>query len=295
MVTITRKTKDLCWKLIDKLPFKLHYLLLFKTIKGHWPNLFHPQDYSDFIFRDNFYGGHNKHAFLADKFEVRFFVKKCGLGHTLTKLIGVWDDAVKIDFDALPNQFAIKCNHSCGMNIVCYDKSKLDIEATRKQLDKWMHSKHPIFYEQHYKHIKPMIICEELIPNNEDGYFPMDFKIHCAKGKPMFIQCCFDRTVDDVGKRVIYNTEWENMHYILNDNHHSNKEVSCPKHLKEMLESAAILSRDLDYARIDFYDTDERIVFGEITLTPMGGWLSYIKQECLDIMGRVIRERKNNH
>lgn len=292
MKSIILNIKNLGWKIMDKLPFKLQYLLLFRQSKGRWPNLFHPKDYSDFIFRDNFYGRHNKHAFLADKYEVRSFVEKRGLGHTLTKLIGVWEDAAQINFNTLPNQFAIKCTHSCGMNIICYDKNSLDIKAVRNQLDVWLHTKHPIFFEQHYRLIKPRIICEELIPNNKDGCFPMDFKIHCAQGKPMFIQCCFDRTVDDAGKRVIYNTEWKNMHYILNDNHYSDEEVPRPKHLKEMLYGAAILSKGLDYARVDFYDTDARVIFGEITLTPMGGWLSYIKQECLDIMGQAIREGK---
>lgn len=277
--------------LMNKLPFHLRYLLTFREETRRWPRLFNPTDYRDYIFRDNFLNRHKKHAFLADKLEVRDYVKKCGLAHTLTHLYGYWDDADKIDFEQLPNQFAIKCNHSCGMNIIVHDKSKLDIEKTRHQLNEWLKTKHPVYFERHYDFIKPMILCEELIPNDSDGYFPRDYKIHCAKGHPVYIQCCFERTDEDAGRRVIYSVHWKNLHYILNDSHYTDLEVPRPKHLDEMLSYAGILSKNLDYARVDFYDTDSRVIFGEVTLTPMGGLLSYFSQEALNVMGNAIGQR----
>lgn len=284
--------KKILWKLINNLPFKLRYFFYYRISIGHFPRVLFPKDYRDFIFRDCFYGNHIKRAYLADKLEVRSYVEQKGLEDTLTKLYGSWDDASKIDFDTLPNQFAIKCNHSCGMNIICYDKGKLDIPKVRKQLNDWLHTKHPIFFEVHYNSIKPMIICEELIPNDADGFFPQDYKIHCANGKPIFIQCCFERTEDNVGRRVIYSPKWEKLNYVINDDYYSDEEVKKPKHLDEMLKNAAILSEGLDYARIDFYDIDSRVIFGEVTLTPMGGMLSYFKQEAIDIMGEAIRKEK---
>lgn len=289
-MSISRKIKDFGWLVIKHLPFKIHYYFLLIVVKRRIPHIFCPVDYSDYIFRDNFYGRHNKHAYLADKYEVRKYVEQRGLGHSLTKLYGAWDDASKIDFDSLPNQFVIKCNHSCGMNIICTDKSKLDIDASRRQLNAWMNEEHSVFFEQHYMHIKPMIICEELIKCNADGSFPNDYKIHCANGKPVFIQCCFERTDSSVGFRKIYSTDWKDLHYVLEDYHYSDEDVPAPKHLEEMLENASILSKGLDYARIDFYDTDERVIFGEVTLTPMGGWLSYFTQEALYKMGEEIRK-----
>lgn len=288
------KFRTTMWAMIKHLPFHIRYFFTFIFTKRRIPHFFGSKDYSDYIFWDCFWGRHNKHAFLADKFAVRKYVEERGLDNTLTKIYGAWDNADKIDFEALPNQFALKCNHSCGTNIICFDKTELDIEATKKQLNEWLKMKHPVFHERHYFKIKPMIICEELIPNNEDGFFPMDYKIHCANGKPIFIQCCFERNKEDVGRRVIYDTNWNNLHYILNDSHYSDEEVPRPKHLKEMLKCASILSKGLDYARMDFYDTDTRVIFGEVTLTPMGGWMSYIKQEALNMMGNAIRDGKRN-
>lgn len=289
-----RELREQIWKIVNKLPFHIRYYITFCLTKRRFPHMITKKDYSDYIFWDCFYGRHDKHAFLADKLEVRDYVIKRGLESSLTNLYGSWDNAEDIDFDSLPNQFALKCNHSCGMNIICFDKEKLDKEKTVHQLNEWLKMKHPVFLERHYFKIKPMIICEELIPNNKDGFFPMDYKIHCANGTPVFIQCCFERTAGDAGRRVLYNTKWENLHYILNDSHYSEEDVPKPIHLDQMLEAAAILSKGLDYARIDFYDTDERIIFGEVTLTPMGGWMSYIKQEALDIMGDAIRYGKHN-
>lgn len=293
-MSITRVIKDLGWWVIDLFPFQLHYIIDFRTSFKRWPRLRHPKDYRDFIFRDCFWGHHNKRADLADKLEVRKYVEDRGLGRTLTKLYGAWDDASKIDFDALPNQFALKCNHSCGMNIICYDKKQLDIDETRKKLNYWLTRKHPIVHEQHYNHIKPMIICEEIIPNNNDGFFPMDYKIHCADGKPIYIQCCFERNDEDAGRRIIFSTDWKDLHYVLGDEHYSDIEVPKPKHLEEMLNDAAILSKGLEYVRIDLYDTDSRVIFGEVTLTPMGGILSYFTQEALDVMGSAIRNVEKN-
>ena len=277
--------------LFNMFPWQLKYIIDFKLIKNRWPRLYGKMDYSDYIFKDNLLGRHNKHAYLADKYAVRDFVESKGLGHILTKLYGVWDDASKIDFSKLPVQFAMKCNHSCGMNIICYNRKNLDEALTRKQLNEWLHTPHTVYFERHYKLIKPLVICEEIIPSDKDGFFPMDYKIHCANGKPVFIQCCLDRTEESVGKRVIYSPEWIKLPYIVHDDHYVDVNLPRPDNLDDMLGVATILSEGLEYARIDLYEVEGRIIFGEITLTPMGGWLSYFTPESLDIMGKKIRKQ----
>ena len=275
-------------KIRKMLPWQIAYFYDYVTIK-HYPRLF-KKDYSDYIFWDNLLGRHIKHAFLADKYEVRKYVEDKGLGNTLTKLYGVWDSPDDIDFDALPQGFAMKCNHGCDMNIICTDKSKLNIAEAKEKLRTWLNQEYELRYEQQYRHIKPRIICEELIPCNADGTFPADYKIHCANGKPVFIQACFERTDEDDGRRIIYNPNWENLQYVKKDEHYSERELPKPKHLKEMLYCASVLSTGLKYARIDLYDADDRVIFGEVTLTPFGGWLTYFTQEALDVMGKAIRE-----
>lgn len=277
--------------IFDKLPWQIKYIIKFRMQQGRFPHLFHPQNYTDFIVRDNLFQNHDKHAFMADKYAVRDYVESKGLGRILTKLYGVWSNADDIDFNSLPNEFAIKCNHSCGMNIICPDKGKMDIVATRIQLNQWLKSPHPIFFERHYRKIKPLIICEELIPNNKDGYFPMDYKIHCVKGKAVFIQCCYERDEKDESKMVAYTPSWERRNYINHTIHYSDVDLPRPKHLEEMVRDAELLSSDLEYARIDLYDTDERVIFGEITLTPQGGWLNNLTDEVKNKIGELINKK----
>lgn len=271
--------------------WKVKYYLQYTKFRRRLPHIKNPRDYSEFIFRDNLLQRHNCHAYLADKYEVRKYVEERGLGSILTKLYGVWEDASEIDFSTLPDQFVLKYNHSSGMNIVCFDKSKLNIEDTVHQLSEWGRIKHPIPFESHYFKIKPLIICEELIPNNDDGFFPMDYKIHCANGKAIFIQCCFERDERDESKMVAYTPSWERKDYIVHTIHYSDVELPKPKHLQEMINAAETLSAGLEYARIDLYDTQDRIIFGEITLTPQGGWLSNLTDEIKVIMGNHIRSK----
>ena len=112
------KNKSFGRRILNLLPWQVRYFVDYSRNKHMIPNVFSPRNYSEYIFRDNILGCHKKHAYLADKYEVRKYVEERGLGHTLTKLYGVWDNADVINFDKLPEQFAIKCNHSCAMNII---------------------------------------------------------------------------------------------------------------------------------------------------------------------------------
>lgn len=281
--------KSIFWQLIKLLPNKLRYIISYSIERRRIPNLIKPRDYSEYICRDMLFNRNDEKAVLADKYSVREYVEKRGLSFILTEMYGVWDNANKIDFEKLPDKFALKCNHSCGMNIICEDKSQLNQSQTIEQLNEWLSTKHSIYFETHYNKIRPLIIGEEFITDGT-GTLPMDYKIHCAHGKPIFIQVCYDRNENSAGKRIIFDEDWKNLHFVINkDDHFSNLEVPRPYHLNEMLQYASILSSGLSYARIDLYDTKERVIFGEITLTPMGGGLNYFTKEALKFMGDHIR------
>ena len=274
---------------LSNLIFKLKYFKIYVRKKRRIPNIFFPKDYSEFIFKDIFFRNNDDKFILADKYRVREIIKQKGLEKILPELYGVWENASDINFNKLPKKFVLKTNHSCATNIICTDKSKLNILAVKENLNLWMKSKHPIFFETHYDKILPVIICEELISDNK-GDYPIDYKIHCTNGKPVFIQCCYERTKNSAGKRIILDTNWEDLNFVSkNDYHFKNETIEKPKHLTDMLKFASILSEDLKYARIDFYDTEDQVFFSEITLTPMGGFLSYFTQEALNYMGKAIR------
>lgn len=272
--------------------FKINYLKLYLRKKKKLPNLFFPRDYSEYIFRDIFFRRNDDKSIFADKFRVREYVIEKGLEYILPKLYGHWENVLDIDFKELPDKFALKCNHGCDMNIICSDKNTLDIDNSIQRLNNWLKSSHPIFYETHYFSIKPVVICEEFI-SDSSGVFPMDYKIHCAHGQPIYIQACYDRNEKSPGKRIIYDTNWNDLNFVIeNDNHFACEGLPRPRNLEKMLEVATILSSGFEYVRVDLYDTGEKVLFGEVTLTPMGGWLGYFSQDALDMMGRAIRGKK---
>ena len=135
---------------------KLFYLYRFILIKKRLPKLFN-KHYSDYVFFDNLFDRHSKNFILADKVEVRKILKKRNLKHILPQLYFVYSSAEEIDFDVLPNRFALKCNHGAGFNIICNDKSKLSLQDTKNKLDEWLKKSHPIPFEGHYRRIKPKI------------------------------------------------------------------------------------------------------------------------------------------
>ena len=126
----------------------------------------------------------------ADKIKVRDYVKECGLEKILNEIYGVYEDANFINFEALPDKFALKCNHGCGYNIICADKANFDKNEAIKKLNAWKNTR--FGYETaeiHYLKIKPLIYAEKYI-ESKDGILPNDYKIYCFNGKAKIILVC---------------------------------------------------------------------------------------------------------
>jgi hypothetical protein len=229
----------------------------------------------------------------SDKYLMREYVKDCGCDNILIPLYGVWDNANDIDFDSLPSKFVLKCNHGCGYNIICKDKSTFDTEDAKQTLNRWMSEKYGVENnEYHYSKITPKIICEQYLDSADDDSLT-DYKIHCINGKPQFVLVCSDR---DVKKRTVnlvsYSLDWKRLPYLKNE---GQKDIPQPLHLNEMIEYATRLSKPFPYVRVDFYYVDDKIYIGELTFTPAGNIMDYYKDSTLQMMGKelVLPEKKN--
>lgn len=204
----------------------------------------------------------------ADKYLVRSYVKECGYEHLLNNLIDVWDRTDQINWEALPDKFAIKCNHGCGYNIICDDKKNLDIEESKSRLKRWMEEDFwRLSAEVNYKYIPKKIICESYLDTSL-GFLPDDYKIYCFNGEPKAILWVMDRAGEKKG--VFMSPEWE---YIseLGEDYKSVVELpQKPKSLDEMIEAAKTLSKPFPFVRVDFYQCGDKAIFGEMTFTPAG-------------------------
>jgi len=286
-----KKINALIARGIAKLSPKVYFSLAYLHNRCKLPNIQKPKDISEYWIAYILSGDLNKLAYLADKYEVRTYVRNKGLEKILPRLLGVWDSATYINFSQLPNRFALKMNFGAGMNIICKDKHKLDKEETIIKLTNWLNSPTYHFAETHYNHIPRKIICEEFIGNGE--HFPNDYKFMCINGRPFCILACANRDTEKT-TYLVYDLDWNiRLDYMKNSLKLTNIEpLPRPKHLSEMIEIAQKLSEGISLVRIDLYDTDEKVLFGEITLTPAGGIFHRWSQLALNIMGQIYRDTK---
>ena len=221
---------------------------------------------------------------LADKHKVREYVEQCGHGEILTKLYGVWEKAEDIDFNKLPDKFVLKTNHSFGKVYLVPDKSKLDTEKVRKQLNKWLGKKNGLLtFEPHYWNIPRKIIAEEYLQDNNTSNLSsslIDYKFFCINGKPEVIKVMFNRTLKsnkDKNKpgyqTLALDLDWNLMNHIVPE---SKKKVHSlviprPECLEEMIIISRALAKPFPQVRVDLYEVNGKVYFGELTFTPGGG------------------------
>lgn len=202
----------------------------------------------------------------ADKYRVREFIKDNGCEGILNELYGVWDKAEDINWDKLPQSFVLKCNHGCGYNVLCPDKNKADESVVKKQLDEWMHTD---FWkkraEVQYQDIEKKIVCEVFLGNGESL---ADYKIYCFNGRAEYILYCDERETGNT-KFYFFDRQW-NMCPINKGSKDAFGKVFVekPEKLQEMLDYAEKLAKPFPFVRVDFYYTENRIIFGELTFVP---------------------------
>ena len=222
---------------------------------------------------------------LCDKYLVREWIRERIGEEYLVPLIGAWDNAEEIDFQKLPEQFVLKTNHSSGWNIVVTNKSELDINKTKRKLDRWMNTDFATFmgYEMQYRDVKRKIIAEEYIG---DGVNELDdFKVMCFHGEPRVIWIDRGRHTDH--RRNLYNEHWEKLPVTMLVPNLEN-DPPAPATLSKMWEIAKILSKGFICARIDFFEVNGKLYFGEITFTSGSGLSDFdppeVNREWGDLM-----------
>ena len=212
---------------------------------------------------------------LADKYLVREYVKKKVGDKYLNELLGVWNNANKINFGKLPDRFVLKTNHACGSNFIANDKNKMKTSLIKKKLNGWLKINYGVTSgEEHYKKIKPLIVAEKYLEDGDGDL--LDYKIFCSNGKVKYIQIDVDRFTNHT--RCFYDTSWNKQEFTLGFPFFKG-EVRKPKNLKEMIIVAEKLSKDFPMVRVDLYNIDGKIIFGEMTFTHGSGFEQFSPKE----------------
>ena len=256
-------------------------------------NLNNPKTFNEKIQWLKLYWQNPRVAECADKYDLRQYVKECGLDEILNPIYGIYRSVDDIDFKKLPEKFALKGTHGCGYNLICKDKSKLNIQEAKKLAKKWMNSKYAyVAAEVQYDKMEPKLIIEKFI-EGIDGEVATDYKVFCFNGIPKLTMVCEGRGENQRAKYYFYNNVWEIIPY----NNDSKEIISQGKkeHTKkpisfdDMIKYSRKLSNPFPFVRVDFYDVNGKPILGEMTFTPCGGIDSRLDPKVDKLMGDLIR------
>lgn len=213
---------------------------------------------------------------MVDKYAVREYItEKIGKEYLIDLVGGPWENPEDIDFDALPNQFVLKCTHDSGSVFICKDKKNFDIAEVKKKISKAL--KFNMYWygrEWPYKNVKPRIIAEKYMVD-ESGTELKDYKLFCFQGTPeiLFIAC--DRYVENTETKFNFYDMDFNLLPFTHGHPNSDAPIKRPASLEKMKELASILSAGLPHLRVDFYDINGRIYFGELTFFHHSGFVPF--------------------
>ncbi len=211
----------------------------------------------------------------ADKYAVRQYVRDCGCGEMLNELLAVYDSVDEINWNLLPQQFAMKWNFGSHFNLICPDKTKLDIADAARKMRIWGKTHFGLRYaELQYEQIKKKILVEKFL-SPRFGVLPPDYKLYCFHGACMAILYIAERD-QKKHKAAFFDPEWNYLGVPQQDRmpgRYAQFDVlpEKPQSMDKMIRAAEILSEPFPFVRVDFYDVDGRAIFGEMTFTPSAG------------------------
>ena len=217
----------------------------------------------------------------ADKYEVRQYLENKGYGYLLNDLISVYESEKDIDVSKLPEKFVLKGSHGSGWNLIVKDKNKIKWKPWKLVMKSWL--KQNLYYygrEWVYKDMKPRIICEKYL-EDKNGEL-LDYKIYCFNGKPKFIQVDVDRFTNHTAN--YYDCEWNTMPFQYGDEN-SNRVIERPENLDEMIIISKDLSREFPHVRVDLYEVNGKLYFGELTFFTASGACEFSPEKYDLIIG----------
>ena len=255
--------------LSDKMYLRIRYAVAFKK----WLHLKHPRTFNEKINWLKLYYKNVELSKFADKYEVRDYVQKQAGASYLNTLYGVYSNVEDIHWDDLPQKFVLKATHGSGWVIICTDKNHFNFENAKKEMQKWLNLNfYDLWGEGVYKHLRARIVCEKYLEGDSNTGL-VDYKFYCFNGQPKFLHVDVDRFSE---KHYInfYDLDWNKLP--IRKGFPSSPQLnSKPDKLDEMISVAEKLSQNLPFVRVDLYEEQQQVVFGEMTFYPQNGFTSF--------------------
>ena len=276
--------------LLNWIPDELYIKIKYKFSMGYWPDLKNPKTFNEKLQWLKLHDRNPLYTTLVDKYAVRQYIAdKIGEEYLIPLVGGPWNSVKEIDFDALPEQFVLKCNHDSGGLVICRDKSSLDREDVKQKLDQHLKANYYMSSrEWPYKDVSPCIFAEKYMVD-ESGVELKDYKWYCFNGKPRFLLITTDRAAEDVPTKYTYFDMDYNMLPFYNSGPHADKPIPKPGTFAEMKRLAENLSADMAHLRVDLYDINGKVYFGELTFYDSSGMAKFDPPEWDEKIGSWLK------
>lgn len=274
---------------------KIYLEKLFKATMGYPLDLENPKTFNEKLQWLKLYNRKPEYTILVDKYKVREYIANKIGEEYLIPLLGVWDDPDDIDFDTLPNQFVLKCNHNSGLGMcICKDKDSLDISKVRSDLRKGLKQDYYLTgREWPYKNVPRKIIAEKYMIDSSDTNEFTDYKFFCFDGYVDCVMVCLDRSSGNT-KFYFFDEEWNlKRHNKRGQEAPENFTIPKPFCMDDMFEIASQLSKGIPFVRVDLYQSNNQIYFGEMTFYPDSGFDNNITREADLYFSSLIKLQKN--
>jgi hypothetical protein len=286
---INEDQKRKLYKVLDLLPNKLVLNLQYYATVGRMLNLRNPKRFTEKI---HWYKLNYQTPLMtkcADKYLMRDYVEEKGYASFLPKLYAVYDSFEKIDFNNLPNSFAVKCNNGSGTNIFVSNKIDSDYKSIKRIIESWEKvNTLSVGREWAYKNIIQKIVVEELLVPEDDFQRKNglnDYKILCFNGNPKYAWIDVSRHTDH--RRNFYDLNWNKLD-VVTDKPNAEGSIMKPYGFDKMIEIATKFAQDFPFVRVDFYSLNNKVYIGEITFYPWSGCVQFTPDEFDFEMGDLF-------
>lgn len=269
------------------IPDEKYITIKYKLETNQKLNLKEPKTFNEKLQWLKLYDRNPEYTKMVDKYEAKKYVADIIGQEYIIPTLGVWDKFEDIEFDKLPKQFVLKPTHTSGNVFICKDKEKINYKQLRKMINKWLKRDYYLVHrEWPYKNIKPKIIAEQYMVD-DSGMKLKDYKFFCFNGIAQTILVCSNRN-GSFKNTNFYDINWNLQPFTREKHKNSNEQIKKPKNLDEMITVAEKLSKDIPFVRVDLYEINGKVYFGELTFYPSSGFEGFEPEEWDKKLGDML-------
>ena len=255
-------------------------------------DLENPQTYSEKLQWLKLHDRNPEYTKMVDKYEAKEYVRKIIGDQYIIPTIGIYNSFDEINFDELPNQFVIKCTHDSGGLVIVKDKNSIDLNSIKRKINTSLRRNY--YYsnrEWPYKNVKPRIIIEKYMEDKKSA-FMKDYKFFCFDGVPVVMYLSEGLENHNTARMSFFDMNFQLMDFKRRDYKLMDYTPDKPKNFDKMKEFASILSQNIPHVRVDFYEINGNLYFGELTFFTCSGLIPFENPKSDVELGKYIKINK---